>query len=868
MPAVLTHKTVMLLARKRLQEIEEALRAKRLAAAVPLTNIEERVASLAKKAFDFMSSDPPPKLEFPGVPFSRPLGSGVSRFAVMGSMGPDIPAFSAALQPGQAWVFDNIHKGYPEEGREAVVAGTCDFIFSFWRQVSKAILSEVPSVNQAHVLSLMRAYVMGHLCHMAADILSHPFINTLEWKTSTAAQSKLGHADGEASHDALVARKVLLRNNTRAGEEWDAWWPTADEVPEQFYTAYSAAMDETYDAIKNRRTGLKEFELKLAPVGPPAPVAAFFKDGYHLYRHAIISVVYHNTQFNWLVLLSGILGPFAAAPILGAILPATRGWFWDRQDGRDFSALATLGFAIGSGVALGYSIYAAHLSRRGVELQVINGIAGNVFSTAFGLTAIVLLTQKDVENTGHLVLMLPSLITVFVQLVAFLVYRRNSLSFRRSKLAQAMGLLLLGPALVTLLAAAFFHGMRFLLGLLGSDDKTTFFIATAGWVIGWLVGGLYLARFVRDSKIPEKPKDATEKPQFVRLFDDTTLYRDTFDPRLKGASGLGNLFFPTGRRDLIKIWWTGPGPLFIRPDRFQLVFNFEERSTATDQIVPAPIAPMTLLDFIEELNRLVKGPGGETGKLFASNANPGDPTYDLPPGATFADHGEAEATEEKHKEEAAKFRRIGTTEDTAYVLQHAPKPAQSVHFSSEGPVNADGQKAEDLDKTAEKTGYPYVFDPLSPNDQSVMGYAADVAALLCMGAVTHLEEPVPGAKDERVFQVFRNWSLDRRRVNEWRMLVAGGAVSEKEGQSRKWDPAMLKPPDFLNFVTQLPANVAKQAEQTTLSMGWVPLLRAFLDMASQPNASGLSPDRLRPEYPANIDLSRGMAFLLDSPEPK
>src|SRR5262245_15477144 len=125
MPAVLTHKTVMLLARKRLQELEESLRAKRLAGIVPLTNTEKRIEVLAQTAVEFMSTNPTPQTDFPLGPYGRPLGSGVSKFAVMGAMGPDIAAFSAALVPGQAWVFDNIHKGYPDSSREAVVAGTC-----------------------------------------------------------------------------------------------------------------------------------------------------------------------------------------------------------------------------------------------------------------------------------------------------------------------------------------------------------------------------------------------------------------------------------------------------------------------------------------------------------------------------------------------------------------------------------------------------------------------------------------------------------------------------------------------------------------------------------------------------------------------
>ena len=75
-----------------------------------------------------------------------------------------------------------------------------------------------------------------------------------------------------------------------------------------------------------------------------------------------------------------------------------------------------------------------------------------------------------------------------------------------------------------------------------------------------------------------------------------------------------------------------------------------------------------------------------------------------------------------------------------------------------------------------------------------------------MGGVTHLDSAV--AEPDKVYQVFRNWNLDRRRVNEWRMLVAGGAVSEKDGHPEKWDPAMLKPPDPDTWTTRMPGFVS------------------------------------------------------------
>src|SRR5258707_8663543 len=99
-----------------------------------------------------------------------------------------------------------------------VAASTCQFAIQFWRRVSTATTDEAK-------LKKMRAYVLGHLCHLAGDIISHPFINDLEWHEPSDPANKLEHADGEASHDASVAQKVLLRASTREGAAWEAWWP-------------------------------------------------------------------------------------------------------------------------------------------------------------------------------------------------------------------------------------------------------------------------------------------------------------------------------------------------------------------------------------------------------------------------------------------------------------------------------------------------------------------------------------------------------------------------------------------------------------------------------------------------------------------
>ncbi|MCX6627070.1 MAG: zinc dependent phospholipase C family protein, partial [Candidatus Solibacter sp.] len=495
MPAVLTHKTIMLLARQRLQEIEETLKVKRLAAATPRSNIENAVQALAAKALSYLNSAPPPSTDFPGAPYAQPLGSGVSKFAVMGAMGPDITGFSNALAPGQAWPFDNVHKGYPDEDREAVVASTCDLIFQLWRKVSLAITSEVPAVDPQNPLlnprdaqlNMMRAYVLGHLCHVAGDVISHPLIHEIEWRSATSARSKLEHGDGEHSHDALVARQVLLRDSTRAGAAWDAWWPTLKEVPPQFFAAYSDALEQTYTAVTARRVGLAEFEERLAPLGPPTPTADFIKDGYSLYRSGVISMAYHYTTWNWFAFLLPVWAPIMTVPLLGGAFEISREFFMERPAGvknaDSWSGLLSLGFALGSAAALTYSIWLATLTMRGVEAQAIYGIVGNSLSTVLGIVFFFTLLSNHVSAAVRFGLFVgvPALVAL-VQLVMWIVFEAKSGSGRRAKLALALAAMLLGPVIAALLAALLFWGLR------GGDGKLEpgwFLLASGIWLLAW-----------------------------------------------------------------------------------------------------------------------------------------------------------------------------------------------------------------------------------------------------------------------------------------------------------------------------------------------------------------------------------------------
>jgi hypothetical protein len=146
MPAVLTHTAIMLLARQRLADVKRVLdariAARRAAGQRPLL-IEARIAALADAAIEIMRAPPHVDATVPGATIASTLSENVSKFAVMGAMGPDIPAFANILEPGQGWLFDTVHKGNPDAHRERVNARTSDLALEIWAQCENLVAEQV-----------------------------------------------------------------------------------------------------------------------------------------------------------------------------------------------------------------------------------------------------------------------------------------------------------------------------------------------------------------------------------------------------------------------------------------------------------------------------------------------------------------------------------------------------------------------------------------------------------------------------------------------------------------------------------------------------------------------------------------------------
>jgi len=964
MPAVLTHKSIMLLARERLADVRDRLQAK-VASGGPVTDLEHRVLYLAGKAYDMMTDNAAgtePAIQFPtGAGFTTPLGRGVSRFAVMGSMGPDIPGLAGILAPGSAWIFDTVHKGNPDAQREPVVARTTDVALALWQQASTAIDARpegTPSQTNAKTAAraAMRAYVLGHLCHMAGDILSHPYVNDLEWHVGTSLRSKFSHPRTEGTIDARVAQQVLRRQSTREGQDWAVWWPTVDEVPPEFYTAYDAALEQVYRVRSHRPVGFGAFEKSFGELSPPTSDPAFYKDGYTVFRNGIIAMGYGWGYWTWWAFLMPAMVPLMALFPLALAMPHGGKFLTNtpaqHADERAFFEIAMLPMAMSTLIPLVYGFFAISMTTRGVETMAA---AGGTSAIVYLLATFMFFASLGIDDAPWwlrwlIIFGLPAAFGLVFSITAL----ANVGHGKTGRLVLA--LVFAAPLIVTVLFLALFSLAVWLPQAIagGSTEAATivFGIITGLFIVAVGIAWFVLPKVLRDARIPERPEAfPADRPHFVRVFDDTTLFHDP----VNAVPTLAQRFFPSDGRELVKLWWDGGGDMYVRSRRLDLEFSFSGKD-APGQVVQVPVSPLTATQFGDYLTRTVKDSGAATGHLKFTVVYPADLDYDLPSGATFSDEGDVAEAEKPDKysarletEESQKYHKLGTSADnTDYILHHAPKSLQAIRFGHAGPipfdpreegvvdgpghVHSDGNKVlgdgtffrtfflpgdrvqargqarivtqvrsdtemvvssafnpgldngTDYARVGSETetpqGYSYVMDPSggAVGGQAIMDYAADFAALLCLGATPHLlkstdltvptlagkKKPDNTAADPavaKVYQVFRNWSLDRRRVNEWRTIVHGGAQSEKGAVPATYDSAMPTPKD----PGWHPGPDA--GEPVLRDLGWVPLLRSWLTVAGNKTKNAADATAPLGGGHSNQELSRALAFLLDMPDP-
>ncbi|MBK6489436.1 MAG: hypothetical protein IPF98_21855 [Gemmatimonadetes bacterium] len=720
MPAILTHHAIMLLARERVRDLRDRLMAKK-ASAAQLTDLELRVLRLATLTFILLSDgDDAPSLapDTPNDPaWPSGFGANASRYAVMGSMGPDIPGLAAIVAPGQATWFDTIHKGTPDANREQLNSRATDMALEVYRRSAFAMTDRStagPDAARAYLrdLNRIRAYALGHLTHIAGDVLAHPFIADVEWhvpsrdtpklfnKIRLSELRKFGHDKVEGSLDSKVARDFFGRlDGPRSGQPWSAWWPPLDEVPPELFRGYASAFEEVYKASLNRPDGLRGVEVELRKLTLPTPDADFFRDGYRTLNHAGVGLLYDWGYGSWLGFLSvAILPLMATMPLALALGRGKRVFETSIDDAGERAAfeIFALPLAMNCLLPLAFGILASGKIWREAEAELTVGLIGAGLSTFTGLLALPFLFADMDPGAGWrwaLLLILPAAIGLGMSVTALTKALLGE--DRRSKLPLLFGAPFLIAAVIAVLVLLFAE----LIGNVGSETagQVTWVVVAALLGVVLLIALFALPATLRDAKLPEKPAPfPATRPHHVRLFERSSLFE------LPGQhdATTTEAHYPSGVRPLLRLWWTGAGKRFVRPrhTHIEVVVTREDSNPA---IVPAPITPMTLRQLAAYLPVAFRTAGHDG--LQCALVHEEDADVTIPPGASFADLADLKEQDEEDLPEsalstaAADFKELTAENDKkSVVLFHAPKRMQAVRFDRFGPVPFDERETESV----------------------------------------------------------------------------------------------------------------------------------------------------------------------------
>ena len=1058
MLGALTYHLITALTRDRLSSIEQQLLAK-IRSQQNVSPLERQVYFLARTAREGMSLPPHLPREASLPPFAREL----SLHTVFGSVGPTFPIFAALYAPSQRWLFDTLQSGNPDPNRQRVLARSTDLLLSVAER-GKALINASDVADRPAELLKLRAYILGHACHIAADVISAPFVNAAVWQFGEPGRGRLSLEQVASAIDkasAQLFRRDLRQTDVLAarGNLYADWWLKPNDLPRGLLDAFREALEATYGAgaraiLRPSAPGASPLVPQVSPAfwrqfdadAPPELSLRLLEDGYAAFR-SVMESSYVWTFGDWVAGTAWMFLPALGAYPLIVALPHTRALFKDNAlvEGQPVDrelgwfGLLMAPLATSALAPLVMSIYIAAVTYFGVGRETVFGW----FTGGLNLiTCIVFLATigSDVDAVVRWLLLfgLP-----FGGLLVHAIYvlARGGSDPRHVQLALS-SLIPCAIVVVYLLFHLAWHQSQDL-GMNGWLDDGW---GSGGFIGGWvlwavlLVGAWLLTSYLlmpnRDAE-PALNEFVTNRKHFVRLFGHSSLLFDpdlAQDPNTESRNpSLATHYFPSDRRPLLKIWWTGANDVWLRSDRNALQFSSTEDGTGDPQTVLAPAAPMTAAEFARFLTQAVKEGSSFNQTLKAEVFEPEDFDYVLPPGDVFADAGDEKALASEHDTEAARFLKVSTDQAAPTVLYHAPRwhlagfqgtrgavqvdtdraaavagagqatfagttvtGSAATHFGTffkpgdviattgvaagnesrivtsvqddqtltvnqaftpavgGGPRNyaraantrdvdtpAGGLQATNTFRVYQGTGFDAMFLPgdtiravpgagVAPEERTViqvisatqlmvdkpfavavpgtlppgpavpcvrvgrqsregflymgsspiaafagdtlMERAADLGAILSMGALTHTlstteRQAVTAGPDERrrpavnpVYQVFRNWNLGQRRLNEWQMLVSGGAVSEKRSAPRNPDP--LQPGVPSGWTTLTP-----DGEQTANQLGWLPVFERWLDVARRPGVDSLADEAFREGDPTNRKLSEAIAFLLDLPMP-
>jgi hypothetical protein len=898
--SLLIPSAVALLAHKRLSDVVDALTRKAGGGVydtfsfvsgtdpVVFTDTDRRVLGLAAAAKGMFEAGP--SLD---ATERLQVGHGFGRFAIAGSAAFELPAYAELFLRNGSWVTDTIRRGTPDENLSKVVVGTTQLAV---RAGELGVGLAADDAAQARIQS----FSMGMMSGLASAVVVDPVLRGFQ-----ARRTKRDWKRGEPAVDVATAERQIVRNllgGQSGAAAWQGWWPSAADLPDALLDGYLRALDEAYALTAHRPQGFGDFEEQFTAAVPPPLTRDRLRDGYSLARLDAQLATWGagpavatapdgpapTSPWVWYAALLPILVVPVASFLVVRALPHGKSFFDPalHVDERAAWEVLMLSTGLGALAPAGYSIYLWTQVPENTE-AFAEAVGMFVLRAALALGSIAAVDASAGVRWGLL----------FAPLVLFDVYGLIRGLIEKSRGSPA-GFVFLLQTLPVMSGALVLLAALLVDGLIGAGlDKDV-----AYWLVFAVLAALLLAALgiplaialshsggIRSllslDRVPvsESLAALTEDTgaALAHLFDDSTLW---FDPAVPAPGPtLADLRFPAGRRALLRIWWTGDGALQISHDQHTVTFKQADGSTNDVVLPPGKTSAADLATLL-----VARMPG-----IHAEPSDPADPRYDLPYPQTLTDPGDTQETLALHDAHVHDFAPVGTSHDSAYILRHTPRVELTTTYGETGPARSQLQAIELVPGAM-----------LGDLEQSALGTAADLAVLLCMAAAPSLAGSAPGVGANKpaevrkpitapampgrapladlgpVFQVFRQWNLDERRVNEWRMLVQGGAERDQPDPAHA-DPGMRPNPvpgaPYVNAAQNAPPPAPAPApELVARAMGWVPLWRAWSRVAADvtSDTSAATPMHYTPAValpdgtsvqPSNADLSNAIRFLLDLP---
>ena len=824
---------------------------------VPHGLVEEQVLALAERAIALLEGGPP----------ARPGGGVIGKFAVLGGGAYDWFSYTDLMRRNATWLGHLLRRGSPDPNMSHVVAPATRFAM-------RVVELGIPGAS-AEELAMVRAFGMGMMCTIASNVVVNPVLRgaTLGRPADTGAyvdpavETLLGDA---------CAKHVLELPN--AGD-FTTWWPTSAEIPQKLIDAVIAALDEAggLGGEANRPAGFSDFTITALPPTPPPAVV----------RHALPAVRGDDRWgYGWwlLYLLPWGLTTAATLPLAITYPYARRMFLKETPEASDRkSRLEVLTWAQGVALAgpLVSSIYLR--AKQPESLPLTLGILTSVVDLLSLVFTWISYEYDFDEGWRWLAWGLPA--AIHLVWLGFAIFSDHA-PLRKYAWIQST------PVLASLLMWIFAEIINAITQGQGTEDEAIHH--TIGWTVAVgvvalglmfilpcaLKGPSFLARLGLLSAPPVVPPQpaAPPPPRFplldtvtrlgalgavtatpvapARVFDESTLWVAAPPANPGDPVGLGALRYPPGNRALLKLWWTGEGAFEINPAGDRLRHRIGGAAPVLTVLPPAALTPAQLATFLEGRIAGLRATAALSGADAAAS-------HPLPYPALIEDSGET-------------FSAVGTTEEAAFTLRHATRAQLAAAIGRDGPV-VTAAEGWPVGPSAGRIG----------DDGTAVGLAADLAALLCLGAASRFHgDPLtfarPGGAPPGnlavVSQVFRQWNLDERRLNEWQMLVGGQAFREKpaptavppdETVAAAGDDAMLP-----NAQVSPPIRAGTSALADTL--GWLPAFRAWArvagDIEQDPTADVAAPYSPHIQsgtgnrtQPTNRNLTEIVRYLLDLP---